>query len=230
MYEVVTLGTIKINEVSKELNIPIEHIKVYFDNYDLYKKFPLRDLTFQEIELISAIKKVKLLPEEEVIKLINQYDIDPKQLHEDQLLLERKMSRFTDDYSYSLLRKYQHFILEPAILHGNYEAPLTRPLGLENIITLLSNVAMGLTSQGNPLDPKTQISALGKIADIYTANKLINMNPNEVLTPDIIADLSPKELTKLIQFVKTNKKMDEEEPEKPKKESLNILKEFILFV
>ena len=242
MYSIVTAETVKIEEISKDLNLPVDHVKTYFSNYDVYKKFPIRDLTFQEQELISAIRKIKTMEESELIKLLEEHNITIKDLEKDQLLMERRLARYNDDYSYSLTRKYQHFILEPAILHGNVEAPLTRPLDMENIVTMLSNIAMGLTTQGYPIDPKVQISALSKIADIYTTSKVLTMNSKGLVNAGDLRELSPKELTRLIKHIQTNKDLDEVDPVeetksiKPKKtpiitkETLNGIKELIIFV
>lgn len=212
MYEVVTIETIKPDLVSKELNISIDHVKNYISNYDIYKKYPIRDLTFQEQEFIRAIRKVKTMSDNEIMSLLEKFQIKVSDLHGDQLYLEKKISNFNDESQYAITRKYQHFILEPAILYNNFEAPITRAFDMENIVVLLSNIAMGITSQGHPLDPKVQIAALSKIADIYTTSKVLTMNTEDAITSEDLNDLSPKELTKLINHVKTNKKS--EEPEK----------------
>lgn len=212
MYEVVTIETIKPDLVSKELNISIDHVKNYISNYDIYKKYPIRDLTFQEQEFIRAIRKVKTMSDNEIMSLLEKFQIKVSDLHSDQLYLEKKISNFNDESQYAITRKYQHFILEPAILYSNFEAPITRAFDMENIVVLLSNIAMGITTQGHPLDPKVQIAALSKIADIYTTSKVLTMNTEDAITSEDLNDLSPKELTKLINHVKTNKKS--EEPEK----------------
>lgn len=229
MYNVVTINTIKPEEVSQELSLPLDHVKAYLFNYDIYKKYPIRDLTFQEIEFVKAIKDIKTMTESEIRNILDEYGISLEDLKEDQLLMEKKISRFLNEDEYTLTRKYQHFILEPAIVYGNIEAPITRPLDMGNIVTLLSNVALGLTTQGHAIDPKVQIAALSKIADIYTASKVLSLNTGDVITSDDLNDLSPKELTKLIDHVKTNKSLQDEEVIATKKPQVETLKEFILF-
>ncbi len=237
MYDVVTISTIKIEDVINDLELPLDHVKTYIYNYDVYKKYPIRDLTFQEIEFVNAIKQVKLMSEIEIRNILDEYELKVADLKKDQLLLERKISRFINEKEYQLTRKYQHFILEPAILHGNFEAPITRPLDMGNIVTLLSNIALGLTTQGQVLDPKIQISALSKIADIYTTSKVLSLSTGEIISSEDLTDLSPKELTRLINHVKSNNKESTEKPNEEtkepmvvKKETSESLKEFILFV
>lgn len=227
MYEIVTLGTIKIEEVARDLTLPLEHVKSYFSKYDLYKKYPIRDLTFQEEQFVDAIKDVKLMGEQELKTIIDEYEINLKDLEKDQLLIEKKLSKFTDEEAYKITRKYQHFILEPAIIYGNKEAPLTRPLDMESVITMLSNIAMGLTTQKIELDPKVKVSALAKIADIYTASKALSIGNPDVITNEDLNELSPKELTKLIAHVKT--KTSKEEVVETKKEKVETPTEHILF-
>lgn len=230
MYNVVTINTIKYEEVSKDLNLSLDHVKSYFSNYDIYKKYPIRDLTFQEQELISAIKKVKMMSDNEVMSVLEEYEIKMEDLGKDQLLMERKISRYNNEIEYSISRKYQHFILEPAILYGNFEAPITRALDMENIVTLLSNIALGITTQGIVTDPKVQIAALSKIADIYATSKVLSMNSSDIISSEDLNDLSPKELTKLINHVKKNKIIDSTEKEPIKTKDSNIVENIDLFI
>ena len=64
------------------------------------------------------------------------------------------------DEQYRITRLYQHFILMPAILYGNVDAPLTKPLTMTDIVTQLSNIAIGVTGKNEVVDAKTKIAAM----------------------------------------------------------------------
>lgn len=204
MYDVVDTSSLNYEEVSFDLNLPLKHVKEYFLNYDLYKKYPIRDLTFEEEQLVRAIKDVKIMTDLQLKTIIEDNNIDVKDLEMDQLLIEKKLARYDDQNKYLLTRKYQHFILEPAVLFNNFSAPITKPLDMNDVMVLLSNIALGLSNQQDDTDPKIKISALSKIADIYTSAKMIEISSKSIEPEDLI-DLSPKQLSKIIDFVKVNK-------------------------
>lgn len=204
MYNVITTSSVDINEVSIDLNLPLGHVKEYFSNYELYKKYPIRDLTFEEEQLVRAIKDVKVMTDHQLKAIIEENNIDLKELENDQLLIERKLARYEDNDKYSLTRKYQHFILEPAVLYNNFSAPVTKPLDMNDVMVLLSNIALGLSNQQEETDSKVKITALSKIADIYTSAKMLD-TASKTITAEDLADLSPKQLSKIIDFVKVNK-------------------------
>lgn len=204
MYDVVDTSSLNYEEVSFDLNLPLKHVKEYFLNYDLYKKYPIRDLTFEEEQLVRAIKDVKIMTDLQLKTIIEDNNIDVKDLEMDQLLIEKKLARYDDQNKYLLTRKYQHFILEPAVLFNNFSAPITKPLDMNDVMVLLSNIALGLSNQQEDTDPKIKISALSKIADIYTSAKMIEISSKSIEPEDLI-DLSPKQLSKIIDFVKVNK-------------------------
>lgn len=204
MYDVVDTSSLNYEEVSFDLNLPLKHVKEYFLNYDLYKKYPIRDLTFEEEQLVRAIKDVKIMTDLQLKTIIEDNNIDVKDLEMDQLLIEKKLARYDDQNKYLLTRKYQHFILEPAVLFNNFSAPITKPLDMNDVMVLLSNIALGLSNQQEDTDSKIKISALSKIADIYTSAKMIEISSKSIEPEDLI-DLSPKQLSKIIDFVKVNK-------------------------
>jgi hypothetical protein len=218
MYDVVTIGNLDYEKVSVDLNLPITHVREYFLNYDLYKKYPIRDLTFEEEQLVRAIKDVKIMTDLQLKTIIEDNDINIKELEKDQLLIERKLARYDDQNKYALTRKYQHFILEPAVLFNNFSAPITKPLDMNDVMVLLSNIALGLSNQQEDTDSKVKITALSKIADIYTSAKMIEISKKSIDPEDLI-DLSPKQLSKIIDFVKINKDTTEV-PLKLKEEEL----------
>lgn len=205
MYDVVTISSIKPEEVSVELNISLEHVKSYLSNYDLYKKYPIRDLTYEEIEFVKAIRQVKEMSDNDIKRILDENHLTLDDLAKDQLAVERVLSGFMNDSSYKITRKYQHFLIEPALLYRNLEAPLTKPLDMGNVLTLLSNMAVGLSDQLIGVKDEVKLKALSKIADIYTASKVLSLNTNEVITSEDLTDLSPKDLTRLINHVKTSK-------------------------
>lgn len=204
MYNVITTSSVDVNEVSTDLNLPLGHCKEYFANYEIYKKYPIRDLTFEEEQLVQAIKDVKVMTDHQLKAIIEENNIDLKELENDQLLIERKLSKYEDDEKYNLTRKYQHFILEPAIVHNNFSAPATKPLDMNDVMVILSNIALGLSNQQEETDSKVKISALSKIADIYTSAKMLDTT-SKTITAEDMKDLSPKQLSKIIDFVKENK-------------------------
>lgn len=204
MYNVINITSIDINEVSADLNLPLGHVKEYFSNYELYKKFPIRDLTFEEEQLVRAIKDVKVMTDHQLKAIIEENNINITELESDQLLIERKLARYENNDKYILTRKYQHFILEPAVLHNNFSAPVTKPLDMNDVMVLLSNIALGLSNQQEETDSKVKITALSKIADIYTSAKMLDTT-TKTITAEDLAELSPKQLSKIIDFVKVNK-------------------------
>lgn len=219
MYDVVTLQTIDYTTMSSELQLPIEHIRVYFSNYALYKNFPIRTLTFEEENLVKAIKQIKLMTDAQLRNLIEEYEIDLTEISKDNLLIERKVARYEDEERYIITRKYQHFILEPAVLYGNVEAPLTKPLTLNEIVVLMSNMAIGLSKNNEAIDPKVRLSALSKIADIYATSKILE-NSNQSIDEEVIEDMSPAQLNELIKMIEQPhlRVALEKKPESPKKE------------
>jgi hypothetical protein len=203
MYHAMTLDLIKHDEMAKDLNLPIEHISQYFSNYTLYKNFPIRDLTFEEENLVKAIQQVKIMTDAQLKYAIQEYSIDLNLLKDDQLLIERKISKYDNEERYLITRKYQKFILEPAVLYGNTEAPLTKSLSMNDVMLLLSHIAMGVSKNKEEIDARTRIAALSKIADIYATSKMLQ-NQSQDIDPTMLTNLSPTELTKIIDFIKTN--------------------------
>jgi hypothetical protein len=213
MYQAMLLDSIQYEEVSKDLNLPIDHVKQYFFNYAIYKNFPIRDLTFEEDNLVKAIQQVKIMSDAQLKYAIQEHSIDLNDLSKDQLLIERKISRYDNEERYAITRKYQKFILEPAVLYGNNEAPLTKPLTMNDVMLLLSHIAMGVSKKNEDIDSRTRIAALSKIADIYATSKMLS-NQNQAIDANDLVNLSPTELTKIIDFIKTNQSIPIQEEKK----------------
>lgn len=203
MYDVVAYNAINYEDASRDLNLNLDHVRSYFMNYDLYKTYPIRDLTFEEEKLVKAISQVKIMSDSQLTHIINEYNIKIEDMVHDPLLIERKIARYDDEVAYSITRKYQHFILEPAVLYGNIEAPLTRPLSMDEILISLSNIGVGKSRKGEPIDARTRISALTKVADIYISTKILTQKSGGI-DDNVKEDLSPEELTNLIDFIKSN--------------------------
>ena len=231
MYDVITLETLETvdyEDIAKELKLQVDHVKSYFINYPLYKNFPIKDLTYDEINLVKAINKVKLMTDVQLKTIIIDNQIDISKIHDDQLLIEKHVANYHDEEKYKITRKYQHFVLEPAILHGNFDAPITKPLSMEDILIQMSNIAIGVSGKGEIIDAKTKISAMSKISDIYIAHKMLSQG-KEPIDEDIYEDMSPSDITKLIDYMKKNNNempQDETIIKKPKsKAKSKVVKE-----
>lgn len=199
-YHVISHTDIEYIEIANDLNIPLEHVEIYFDNYHIFKAYPIRTLTFEEENLINTINQVKTMTDHQLKQLIQENRINTMNTVTDPLHVERMISRFYDEDRYSLVRKYQKYILEPAMLYGNFTAPLTKPLSMQEIAIHISNMAMGITKDGNDLDPKTRLSALSKLADMYATDRLIS-NQEKTIDPTLFDDVSPDQLTLIIDNV-----------------------------
>jgi len=208
MYDVVSMDVLVYEDVARDLNLSIDHVKAYFGNYGLYKCYPIRDLTFEEDNLVKAINEVKIMTDLQLQDVISRNNIDIDGLDDDQLLIERSIANYVDEDRYIITRKYQHFILEPAILYSNMGAPMTRALTMEEIVIELSNIAVGNSKFKEEIDARTRISALGKISDIYTTTKMLLQNDQPITKSDL-EDIGPAELTKLIDFIQKNNDMPE---------------------
>jgi len=208
MYDVVSIDTLKFDVVANELNLPIDHVKAYFSNFGLYKCYPIRDLTFEEDSLVKAINEVKIMTDIQLKEIIANNNIDIQGLADDQLLIERAMANYTNEERYMITRKYQRFILEPAVLYSNTDAPLTKPLTMDDIVVQLSNIAIGNSKHKEIIDARTRIAALSKISDIYTTTKMLIQNDQSVEQSDLV-DIGPEELTRLIDFIQENHKLPE---------------------
>lgn len=204
-YHVIAHESIKYDEMARELGISLEHVSIYFDNYHIYKTFPVRTLTFEEESFVKTIQELKVASDYQLKSLINENRIDMSRTLDDSLHVERIVSRYNDEERYAMTRKYQKYILEPAILHGNFTTPLTVPLSMQEIATLISNMALGIVSDGGEVDNKTRLSALSKLADMYATDRLIT-NQEKTIDPLIFDNMTPDQLSKIINAVEKETK------------------------
>lgn len=196
-----TVNDINHEEVSRDLDLPITHVKAYFDNYALYKSFPIRTLTFDEENLAKAIKSVSIMTNVQIKSIIDDKNINIADLKKDPLLVERSIANYVDEERYNITVKYLKFILEPAVLYGNFEAPLTKPLSMEEVVVLLSNMAVGISKTSHLIDPRVQLSALSKIADIYSTTRILNETNKSTLDEDRLNQLTPAQLNEIVTMV-----------------------------
>lgn len=182
-------------EAAAELGVDIRHARLYFQYYHIYKTSPIRDLSFKEHELVSLIKDIKYLPDNMVIMQLRKYDMTLTDFNQNPAELMRRRGGLSDT-EIDLINKYYKILIEPALLYGNTKAPLLRPLTSDDLIVLLSNMALGISPiKDEQIGAQSRLGAVSKLIDVYKINSFEPTNEDEIEME--LDELSPEELLAL---------------------------------
>lgn len=202
--------------IAKEMQLEIDAVTLYFNQYDMLKRYPIRDLTYTELSFAKALERLQTKTNGQIQILLADYAISLPDYQKDMSLLPRAMAHFNDDKSFKLLMKYQDILLQPYLLYGNATASMLSIIDKQGLALLLTNLAAGV-----PMNPTEQISASDRLAatqkiiDILDTKRTFNekmiADEKKVATDtgnDLRAILSKTPLSEL----KTIRKVIQEQP------------------
>jgi len=189
------IENIDYNSISKELGIELIDVYNYFNNQNITYKFPIRKLTEEEKNFADACVRLQDYTLIQLLELADDYKIDRKKVEKDIFLIANEMSKINN---YKIVKKYFDILIRPYIDHGNSVPMQMFMLSKENILMLLSNVAMGIPlGEFEKIDIKDRMSALKTLLDQIKTDdiqsqlrqinyeeydkKLQNLTPDELL-------------------------------------------------
>ena len=183
--------------ISAELGIPKNDILSYFKNYYINRTLPIRNLTMNEINLVKQYKEIMYYSEHDMKGMCQQFNVDFNEYIKDRWLVPKAYINMPDR-EYYVAKKYYRLLLEPYFNYDNHRAPMLRPLSMEEVIMLLSNLAVGISIiPGDKITSFISLTAMDRLVGLYdTLPKENNEEAN-----DRIRELSPEQLVAVIDEV-----------------------------
>lgn len=190
------------NVISSELNIPKENVDSYFRNYYINKTFPIRDLKPVEIALVKTYKEIMFHSEHDLRGMCIKHGVIYDDYLKDRWLLPAKYVGMTKE-EYYIIKKYYAVVIEPFLKYENEIAPRLTPVSKEEIVMLLSNIAVGISIiPKEKINTFTSMMAMDKLVALYDTLPI----ETNVESDRKIKELSPKELEAIIDQVTKPKK------------------------
>lgn len=199
MYQILEYSrNLDFEQIAMELNVDYDYVEKYFEFYRIVYTMPIKSLSYQEKLFVAAIKYIQTLSMDEIKLLLDAHNISEDDLNRDPLLLERKVSGYLDETSYSKTIKYSKFGIECALMFDNSESPQLAQLTYDEQTIILTNIALGRSLGKHGAKPSDRIAAID----------MLNKRPIPVLeyTPsDDIDNLSIEEMRKIVNIKEKNK-------------------------
>lgn len=213
--------------ISKDLAIPTEQVRLYFQYYDIFRTNPIRDLNSREIYFVQLMKEVKYYPPSVLEAKLRELNISNEEYINNPSVLLRHLANLSEE-EFSIIGNYYNYLIEPAINYGNTRAPLLRPIEHTDMILILSNIAAGIpTISTEQITSTTKVAAVSKLLDIYDKHKDSIADSSKEVTEEIktaASRMSPEQLKIVMELASsgdplpnTKEALRKSKPKKKKK-------------
>lgn len=194
--------------IGRDLALSTDHVRLYFEYYDIFKTNPIRDLNSREIYFVQLMKEVKYYPATILEAKLRDYGISNEEYLTNPSILLKHLANLTE-HEYTTLAKYYNYLIEPAINYGNVRAPILRPINHSDMILILSNIAAGISTVSNEqITANTKVSAISKLLDIYENHKDSVKDKSKEITEEIrqsASNMSPEQLKLVMEMASSGK-------------------------
>lgn len=159
----------EFEQIASDLKIDKASVELYFSEYDLLKRYPIRDLTFTELSFAKALERLQTKTNGQIQIMLSDFGISLNDYKADMAVLPKAMAHFDNEQDYLIMTKYQDILLQPYLLYGNQTASMLSVITKQGLALLLTNLAVGV-----PMNPNEQISAGDRLSATQKIIDILN--------------------------------------------------------